>query len=145
MRRLIVAALVLGLAVGCGGGQRSHNVRDVERVFHDAGVPFRTETVPNPYLQGNQLVLPGKLRGDPIEQHVQAVLGRSNTEHFTIAIAWVFDSDGHARDAVAAVPLRRWLVSTHATIRERAGNVIVVGTGTPGEMVRLARALADLR
>lgn len=94
MRRIAVTALVFTLAAGCAGGSRSHSVREVERAFHDAGLPFRSETLPDPYLQG--------------------------------------------------MPLGRWVGGSESMTRVRAGNVIVVGSGTRGQLVRLGRALATL-
>lgn len=137
MRKLAaVLALLAFLVAGCGGGggaKRSHSVLEVSKAFYDAGVPFSGIVTGNPYVTGQTPFLPMSLDTSPLRFNVKAELsGSSTTEHWG-EIAFVFDTDKHADEAVAAVPLAKWAVGAgrHAIARQ-FGNVVVVAAGFTG-------------
>ena len=151
MRPLAVgaSALVLVLAAaGCGGGgsssartqAQSHSVLAVSKAFADAGIPFSTLVTQNPYVTGQVVYLPGKLNTSSLRNEVQAELSRlANGGQVEAA---VFDTDAHAAQALAIVPLSKWGGVTHI----HDGNVILVAGGFAGaDAKKLQAALASLK
>lgn len=154
MRRLAISACALALVLavaGCGGGKsssstagQSHSVLAVSKAFFDAGVPFTTETTFNPYVNGQAVFLPGKLNSSPLRTSILA--GLTQTGNFTGAVAWVFDTDAHAAQAVKVVPLSKWLTGDPPIVRVRDGNVVIVASGFRGAGAKkIQTALASLK
>lgn len=140
MRRfvpVVVVIVALG-AAGCGGGKSSgasgqlHSIIDVSRAFSDAGIPFGTLVTSNPYVNGQQVYLPGKLNGSEFATHVLAQLSGSGLAAHTGWDAWVFDTGAGAADAVKQLPLDKWGVSDAKVTRAIEGNVIVVASNFSG-------------
>ena len=155
MRRiaLIASALALVLAAaGCGGGSnsngstngQSHTVDAVSKAFYDAGIAFTSQQTFNPYVNGQTVFLPGKLNTSPLRNTIEA--GLSQTGAFNGTVAWVFDTDKSAADALKVVPLSKWLSGDPPIVRVRDGNVIIVASGFKGaEAKKLQTALAALK
>jgi len=142
-----VSAVVLVLAAaGCGGGgsssgqTQSHSVLDVSKAFADAGIPFSTLVTWNPYVTGQVVYLPGKLNTSPRRAQVEAELSRLANGGQVEAV--VFDTDAHAAQALAIVPLSKWGGATHV----HDGNVVLVAGGFEGaDATKLRAALASLK
>ena len=134
----------MALAAGCGSSG-THSVRDVERAFAEAGLPFEQELLRNPYLRRSNVdfVLPGRAR--PLSRHVTAVLGASSASKFTLQLAYVFDSPRSAEDAVRGRPLSGWLDTDRSSIRARVDNVVVIAEGDARTQRRVRRAMDALR
>ena len=157
-RALLLLLLVpVSLAVGCGSTKAksatgsTHSVRDVERAFFQADVPFQGEMLPqsNPYLRppagttlASAVALP-KANG----KHVQAFLAGLNRATGATEMAYVFDTKKSADEAVRAKPLSRWLESNHPVISVQKRNVIILAAtgGDSGFAQRVRRAIAALR
>ncbi len=82
------------LAAGCGStSSPGYGVREVERVFLEAGVPFQEELRPapaSPYLRPLSDADPFKqLAGDA--KGLEAILIATNPKTFASRIAFVFD------------------------------------------------------
>jgi hypothetical protein len=138
-------ALVL-LGAGCGS-PHTLSIRDVERTFLSAGVPFETEQRPNSYLRPitNPIGLPGPRGAQRAAvAHVQAVLGFFNNTNFNTRVAYVFDSTRSADEAVRTFPLSKWMTSNRPVIRAQIENVIILAVpATRG--VRRAMAALEAR
>ena len=150
MRGLLLLCFVVVLAAaGCGGGKStagpSSTVIDAAKAFSDAGLPFTSEVTSNPYVTGQQVYLPGKLNGGPLGLHVLAFLSGSHLSKHTGWVAWVFDTNTNAAEAVKQLPLSKWGVGTAKITRALKGNVIVVASGFAGDQKsQLDAALAAL-
>jgi hypothetical protein len=149
MRRLILLCFVVVVAAaGCGGkgsAAASSTVLDASRAFSDAGLAFTTEVTSNPYVATQQVYLPGKLNGGPLENHVLAFLSGSHITTHTGWVAWVFDTNANAAAAVKQLPLRNWGAGTAKITRALKGNVIAVGSGFVGaQKSQLDAAIAAL-
>ena len=145
MRRLAVLVSLVVLAAGCGGGSghggASHTVRDVSKIFYDAGIPFTSEQTYNPWVNGQAVVLPGKLNTSSLRDSIEA--GLSQTHEFTGVVCWVFDTDANAAAALKVVPLSKWLTGDAPIVRVHDGNVIIVASGWKGaDKQKLDAALA---
>lgn len=141
MRGLALLCFVVVLAAaGCGGSGKStgsaappNSVIDVSRAFSDAGLPFTSEVTSNPYIASQQVYLPGKLNGSPLQEHVLAFLSGSHITTHAGWVAWVFDSNASAASALKQLPLANWGTGQQIKItRVAKGNVIVVGAGFAG-------------
>jgi hypothetical protein len=150
VRRLVVllASLAL-LAAGCGGGggkAQSHSVLEVSKAFYAAGLPFTGVVTGNQYVTGQVPFLPLALNQSDMRFNVQAQLSGSNTTFHTGEVVWVFDTNAHAQQALAAVPLVKWGTGPQHIVREQFGNVVVVASGFVGApKAKLDQALAALR
>jgi hypothetical protein len=150
MRRLVLLCFVVVLAAaGCGGSKStavpSSTVIDTSKAFSDAGLPFTSEVTSNPYVAGQQVYLPGKLNGGDLGLHVLAFLSGSHITKHTGWVAWVFDTDANAAEAVKQLPLSNWGIGTAKITRVLKGNVIVVGSGFAGDQKsKLDAAIAAL-
>jgi hypothetical protein len=135
-------ALVL-LGAGCGS-PHTLSIRDVERTFLSAGVPFQTELRPNSYLRptNDAIALPGP-RGaqQAAAAHVQAVLGFFNNKNFNMRVAYVFDSTKSADEALRTVPLSKWMTSNRSVIHAQIENVIIVAVPAARGVRRAIAAL----
>ncbi|MGA9762365.1 MAG: hypothetical protein WBQ14_08085 [Gaiellaceae bacterium] len=157
----LLALVTVALAVGCGsttahsstkatGGP--YSVRDVERAFFQAGVPFQTEMLPqsNPYLRppaGSALADAVPLpKGDSKSKHVRALLVGLNRATAASEMAYVFDTKKSADEAVRLKPLSTWMESNHPVIRVQKRNVIILAAtaGDSGFAQRVRRAIAAL-
>lgn len=139
------------VVAGCGGGKSaggakaSHTVVETSKAFADAGIPFTSIVTSNPYIRGQQVFLPLSLNGSALSLNVLAQLTGTDTSTRSGWIAWVFDSDARAQDAVKQVPLAKWGEGQAQIARALKGNVIVVAAGFRGpEKKRLDDALAAL-
>lgn len=141
-----VAIVVLAALTGCGG---SHllGVREIERAFWRAGVPFQTEqdrTASNPYLQPNPksplLELPGRAR--PLTSHVIALLIAVNDRTYRNRFAYVFDSVTNANAAVQREPLSKWMGSN--VVRAKVANVVIFANVNGAAARRVRTAIAAL-
>jgi hypothetical protein len=149
MALLLVLVPVL-LAIGCGSTKaKTYSVRDVERVFFQAGVPFQVELLPqsNPYLRppaGNTLADLPLPRGSI--KHLQAFLGKQDAATLAVEMVYVFDSKKSADAAVRARPLSKWMESNKPVIRVQKLNVIIIAApqGNSGSAQRVRRAIAAL-
>ena len=142
-------ALIALLVAGCGGGSKqSHSVLDVSKAFYDAGIPFSGVVTGNPYVTGQTPYLPLALNSSPLRYDVLAELSGSSTTNHTGDLAFVFDTDKHVDEALAAVPLPRWGTGAGAggkAIVRRFGNVVVVAAGFTGaQKSKLDAAFAAL-
>lgn len=149
MLRLGALVAIALLLAGCGGkssGPRaSHSVVETSKAFSDAGIPFTSLVTSNPYVRGQQVYLPFSLNGSPLSLKVLAQLNGSDTSTHNGWIAWVFDTDANARQAVKQVPLDTWGQGEAKITRALKGNVIVVASGFTGpEKKQLDDALAAL-
>jgi hypothetical protein len=149
MRRLVVLLALLGLlAAGCGssgGGKQSHSVLAVSKAFYDAGLPFTGLVTGNQYVTGQVPYLPLSLNTSDLRFDVDAELSGTNTTDHTGEIVYVFDTDAHAKQALAAVPLAKWGAGTQQITRSQLGNVVVIGSGFTGAAkAKLDAALAAL-
>ena len=147
MRRLVVLLASLALVgAGCGGGKaQSHSVLDVSKAFYDAGLPFTGVVTGNQYVTGQVPFLPLALNRSDMRFNVQAQLSGSNTTFHTGEVVWVFDTNAHAQQALAAVPLVEWGAGPQHIVREQLGNVVVVASGFTGaQKAKLDQALAAL-
>lgn len=148
MRKLLVLLAPLALlAAGCGGGgsKQSHSVLDVSKAFYDAGIPFTGIITGNPYVTGQTPFLPLSLNSSDLRFDILAELSGSNTNTHTGEIVYVFDTNQHANQAVAAVPLAKWGTGPTAITRRQLGNVIVVASGFTGSSkAQLLKAIAAL-
>jgi hypothetical protein len=149
----MVAVLAL-LAAGCGGGSKpssggtgqSHSVLDVSKAFYDAGLPFTSLVTGNKYVNGQTPFLPFALNSSDLRFNVQAELNGSDTTDHTAQIAWVFDTDAHAQQALDKVPLAKWGQGPLQIARAHLGNVIVIADGFTGaKKSKLDKALAALK
>ena len=131
---LVVAASAVLLAAGCGsgGGKQSHSVLEVSKAFSDAGLPFTGIVTGNPYVTGQTPFLPLSLNTSDLRYDVLAELSGSNTTTHTGEVVWVFDTDRHAKQALAAVPLQKWAQGSSHITRVQLGNVIVAASGFTG-------------
>jgi hypothetical protein len=153
VRAAVILASLAALAVaGCGGAKKaaasgtSHTVLEVSKAFSDAGIAFTGLVTGNPYVRGQQPFLPGKLNTSDLRYDVAAELSGSDTPTHTGVVVWVFDTDAHARQAIAQVPLATWGQGPRHITRAVLGNVIVVASGFTGlPKQKLDRALAALR
>jgi hypothetical protein len=155
MRRLLPVVVVLTLlAAGCGGGSKpspgaagqSHSVLEVSKAFYDAGLPFTSLVTGNKYVNGQTPFLPFELNSSDLRFDVQAELNGSDTTDHTAQIAWVFDTDAHAQQALDKVPLAKWGEGPLLITREHLGNVIVIADGFSGaKKSKLDQALAALK
>jgi hypothetical protein len=150
VRRLVVILASLALfASGCGGGggkAQSHSVLEVSKAFYDAGLPFTGVVTGNQYVTGQVPFLPLALNQSDMRFNVQAQLSGSNTSFHTGEVVWVFDTNAHAQQALAAVPLAKWGTGPQHIVREQLGNVVVVASGFVGTpKAKLDQALAALR
>jgi hypothetical protein len=151
LRIVALIAIVLFVA-GCGGGGKSasggaasHTVLEVSKAFADAGIPFTSLVTSNPYVRGQQVYLPLSLNNSKLSLTVLAQLNGSLTTTRNGWIAWVFDSDAHAADALKQVPLEKWGQGEARIDRAVKGNVVVVGSGFTGaEKLQLDDALSKL-
>jgi hypothetical protein len=136
MRSALVLLLgsVALLAAGCGGGggSTSHSVLQVSQAFYSAGLPFTGLVTGNPYVTGQTPFLPESLNTSDLRFNVLAELSGSNATDHTGEVVWVFDTDAHAKQALAAVPLQKWGLGSQKIIRVQLGNVIVVASGFTG-------------
>lgn len=149
MRKPLVLLVLLAFAAaGCGGGggsKQSHSVLEVSKAFYDAGIPFTAVVTGNPYVAGQTPYLPLSLNSSALRFDVLAELTSSDTSTHSGAIAFVFDTDKHADEALATVPLARWGVGARSTVRQ-LGNVIVVAVGfDSSRKAKLAGALSALK
>jgi hypothetical protein len=151
VKRLVVPAILVALAAGCGGGSsahpaQSHTVLEVSKAFYDAGLPFTTLVTGNPYVTGQVPFLPFKLNGSDLRFHVAAELSGASTSAHSGEVVWVFDTDANAAAALKQVPLARWGQGPAHITREHLGNVIVVASGFAGtQKKKLDKALGALR
>ena len=161
MRRTVflLALVPVALAVGCGSTTAHssakatgspYSVRDVERAFFQAGVPFQAEMLPqsNPYLRPEADTLADSVplpKGD--SKHVQALLVGLNRATLASEMAYVFDTKKSADEALRAKPLSTWLQSNHPVISVQKRNVIILASteGDSGFAQRVRRAIAALR
>jgi hypothetical protein len=140
---VLKAAAVIGLlalvVAGCGGKggggepKASHTVLEVSKAFSDAGIPFTSLVTSNPYVRGQQVFLPLSLNNSDLSLNVLAQLNGSFSTTRNGWIAWVFDSDAHAQEAVKKVPLDKWGQGEAQIDRAIKGNVIVVASGFTGD------------
>jgi hypothetical protein len=151
LRAAAVVGILALLAAGCGGSsgggnKASHTVVEASKAFSDAGIPFTSLVTSNPYISGQQVFLPLDLNGSDQSLNVLAQLNGSDTSTRNGWIAWVFDSNAHAQDAVKTVPLDKWGQGEAKITRALKGNVIVVASGfaTGAEKKHLDDALAAL-
>lgn len=150
LRAAAVVGILALLAAGCGGksaggSKASYTVVEASKAFSDAGLPFTSLVTSNPYVTGQQVFLPLDLNGSDLSLTVLAQLNGSDTSTRNGWIAWVFDSNAHAQDAVKKVPLDKWGQGETKITRALKGNVIVVASGFTGpERKRLDDALAAL-
>lgn len=151
MRRLLVLLVPLVvLAAGCGGGGKSssgpsHSVLEVSKAFFDAGLPFTSLVTGNKYVSGQTPFLPFALNSSDLRFDVQAELNGSDTADHTAQIAWVFDTDAHAQQALDKVPLAKWGQGPLQITRRHLGNVIVIADGFTGaKKAKLDQALSAL-
>jgi hypothetical protein len=149
--RLAALVAIAFLLAGCGGGssdsapKASHTVVEVSKVFSDAGLPFTSLVTSNPYVRGQQVYLPFQLNGSKLSESVLAQLNGSHVTTRNGWIAWVFDTDAHAQEAVDTVPLNKWGSGEAKITRAIKGNVIVVASGFDGnELKPLDDALSKL-
>ena len=147
MRRLACLACLALLAAGCGGSggsktAQSHTIVAVSKAFYDAGIPFTSEQMFNPYVNGQAVFLPGTLNTSPLRNSIEA--GLSQTHEFTGVVCWVFDTDAHAAAALTVVPLSKWLTGDAPIVRVHDGNVIIVASGfkSAADKAKLDAALA---
>ena len=148
MRKLLVLfALLALLAAGCGSGSKqSHSVLDVSKAFYNAGVPFSGIITGNPYVTGQTPYLPLSLNSSDLRFDILAELSGSSTDQHTGEVVYVFDTNQHADQAIAAVPLAKWGTGPEAITREQIGNVIVVASGFTGaQKAKLDKAIAALK
>jgi len=153
MRRLLLLLVPFALlAAGCGGGSssgvkgQSHTVLEVSKAFYDAGVPFSGLITGNEYVTGQVPFLPQKLNSSDLRFDILAQLSGSNTTDHTGEEVWVFDTDAHAKQALAEVPLAKWGVGPQHITRAVMGNVIVVAAGFTGSpKAKLDQAIAALK
>jgi hypothetical protein len=150
MRRLLLLAPLALLAAACGGGSggggQSHSVLDVSKAFYDAGLPFSGVVTGNPYVTGQVPFLPLALNKSDVRFEVEAELSGTSTADHTGEVVWVFDTDKHADQALAAVPLAKWGQGPQHIVREQLGNVVVVASGFTGaSKAKLDEALAALK
>jgi hypothetical protein len=150
VRRLVVLALLALLAAGCGGGggnAQSHSVLEVSKAFYDARLPFTGIVTGNQYVTGQVPFLPLALNRSDVRFNVLAELSGSNTTFHTGEVVWVFDTNAHADQALAAVPLAKWGTGPQHIVREQFGNVIVVASGfaDPSSKAKLEQALSALK
>jgi hypothetical protein len=134
------------LGAGCGS-PHTLSIRDVERTFLSAGVPFETEQRPNSYLRpmNYAIALPGPRRAQrAAAAHVQAILGFFNNTNFSTRVAYVFDSTKSADEALRTVPLAKWMTSDRPVIRAQIENVIIVAVPA-ARGVRRAMAALEAR
>jgi hypothetical protein len=149
LRLAAVVAIVL-LAAGCGGNgggsaKQSHTIVEVSKAFSDAGLPFTSIVTSNPYITGQQVFLPLSLNGSKLSESVLGQLNGSDTSTRNGWIAWVFDTDAHADDALKQVPLEKWGQGAAKIRRAQKGNVVVIGSGfTGGQAKSLDDALNAL-
>jgi hypothetical protein len=151
-RLSLLGCIVFATALaGCGGGSSSssgapsHTVVEASKAFSDAGIPFGTLVTSNPYVRGQQVYLPGKLNGSPIQDHVLAMLSGSRLVTRTGWVAWVFDTDANAQQAIKTLPLAKWGVGSAKITRAIDGNVIVVASNFSGaQKPKLDQALTNL-
>ena len=140
MLRLAALIAIAFLLAGCGGGgssdsapKASHSVLEVSKAFSDAGLPFTSLVTSNPYVSGQQVYLPFELNGSKLSESVLAQLNGSHITTRNGWIAWVFDTDAHAQEAVDKVPLSKWGTGEAKITRALKGNVIVVASGFTGD------------
>lgn len=149
MRKLLVLLVPLALlAAGCGGGgsKQSHSVLAVSKAFYDAGLPFTGLITGNPYVTGQTPYLPLSLNTSDLRFNIDAELSGSDTTTHTGEVVYVFDTDQHANQAVAAVPLAKWGTGPQAITRQQLGNVIVVASGFSGaSKTKLDNAISALK
>jgi hypothetical protein len=139
---VVVALIALGVP---GGSSRSHSVVGVSKAFYNAGLPFTGLVTGNQYVTGQTPFLPESLNTSDLRFNVLAELSGSNTTTHTGEVVWVFDTNGHAKQALAVVPLEKWGQGSAAITRERLGNVIVVASGFTGAAKsKLDKALSAL-
>lgn len=150
LRAALLCSLAVLAAAGCGGkgsaaGAASHTVIETSKAFSDAGIPFGTAVTSNPYVRGQQVYLPTKLNGSELELHVLSMLSGSRLVSRTGWVAWVFDTDANAQQAVKTLPLGKWGVSGAKVTRAIDGNVIVVASNFGGvQKPKLDAALKNL-
>jgi hypothetical protein len=148
MRRVLVLLGSLALlAAGCGGGGGGsfHSVVDVSKAFYDAGLPFTGVVTGNQYVTGQTPFLPESLNKSDLRFNVLAELSGSDTTTHTGEVVWVFDTEAHAKGAVAAVPLQKWAQGPGRITSERIGNVVVAAFGFTGAAkAKLDKALAEI-
>jgi hypothetical protein len=138
------------LAAGCGSPP-THSVREVERAFLAAGVPFESEQRPNPYLRPLNgpiwLPAPSAEQRAAMAAHVQAVLVSVNNKTFSSQTAYVYDSIKSAQEALRILPRSQWLTSNQPVTRAQVANVIVVAApaGSSDQARRVRRAIAALQ
>jgi hypothetical protein len=152
MRKLVLLLSLAVVVAGCGGGGKSgatagqsHTVRQVSKAFYDAGIPFTTELLFDPSVNGQQVFLPGKLNSSSLRDSILAGLSESNTNTHSSALAWVFDTDAHATAALKMLPISQWVQSTAPAVRVHDGNVVIVALAFQGaEKQKLDQALAAL-
>lgn len=149
MRKLVpLLALLALLAAGCGGGgsKQSHSVLDVSKAFYDAGLGFTGIVTGNPWVTGQVPYLPLALNKSDLRFNVDAELSGSNTNLHTGEVVYVFDTDQHANQALAAVPLKKWGIGPSAITRAQLGNVIVIASGFTGaSKTKLDNAISALK
>ena len=152
MRKLLLLVPLVLAATACGGGSssatagRSHSVLEVSKAFYDAGIQFSGLVTGNEYVTGQVPFLPGKLNSSDLRFDVLAQLSGSDTTDHTGEVVWVFDTDGHAQQAVKQVPLARWAAGQGHVTRDILGNVIVVADGFTGaQKAKLDTAIASLK
>ena len=148
---VVLVPLVL---VGCSSTNakaKAYSVRDVERAFSQAGVPFQKELLPqqNPFIRpeagsGSTLAtlpLPGGSH-----KHLRAFLAQQNAATFSMALAYVFDSKKSVDAALGAHRLSKWLSSNFPAIRVQKGNVIILAApqGNADFTRRVRLAIASL-
>jgi hypothetical protein len=139
LRTAALIGIVLLTVAGCGGGssssvgQASHTVLEVSKAFDDAGIPFTSLVTSNPYVRGQQVFLPLSLNNSKLSLNVLAQLNGSLSSTRNGWIAWVFDTDAHAQDALKQVPLQKWGQGEAQIARAVKGNVIVVASGFSGD------------
>jgi hypothetical protein len=148
MRKLLVVLAPLALlAAGCGGGSKqSHSVLDVSKAFYNAGVPFSAIVTGNQYVTGQTPYLPLALNNSDFRFNVLAELSGSTVNAHTGEVVYVFDTNQHANQAVAAVPLQKWGEGPSAITRDQLGNVIIIASGFTGaQKAKLDKAIAALK
>jgi hypothetical protein len=150
LRPAALVAIALLLA-GCGGQssssgpKASHTVLEVSKAFSDAGLAFTSLVTSNPYVRGQQVFLPLQLNGSKLSESVLAQLNGSHVTTRNGWIAWVFDTDAHAQEALKEVPLSKWGQGEAKITRAVKGNVIVIASGFTGDEIKpLDEALSKL-